>query len=198
MGWDMKPLARGKKSGGFTLIELMVVLAIIALIILFVAPRIDYQHYQIDGGMQAVATALMGAQREAVAKQHDVVVMFDQPNRSLRILLDEDNDATPDANERVRVVALDDQVRFGRALATPLSLVGAGTISFTQVVSGMRSVTFHRNGSASEAGGLYLTSARAATGSTRGQRDTRALALYRATGRPEWWTYDGSAWHRGF
>lgn len=183
---------------GFTLLELMVVLGIIALVILFVAPRIDYQHYQIDGGMQAVATALMGAQREAVAKQHDVVVMFNATDNRLQILLDEDNDATIDAGERIRVLDLDDQVRFGRASATPLPAVGASTITFSQMVSGMPSVTFHRNGSASEAGGFYLTSTRAQAGSSRDQRDTRALALYRATGRPEWWRYDGSAWHRGF
>ena len=57
---------------------MLVVLGLIGLLTAILAPRVDFQHYQIEGGMQAVATALMAAQREAVGKQHDIAVMFDQ------------------------------------------------------------------------------------------------------------------------
>ena len=148
--------------------------------------------------MQAVATTLMAAQREAVAKQHNVAVMFDQANSSLRILHDLDNDNTVDVNERIRVLTLDSHVLIGRANANPLPQLGTADITFTRMIDGRPSVIFHRNGSARQSGGLYLTSVRAAAGVVEHQRDTRALELFRATGRPEWYRYDGTNWTRGF
>lgn len=183
---------------GFTLVELMVVVVMISILVLIVAPRVDYQHYQIEGGMQAVATTLMAAQREAVAKQHNVAVMFDSTGPSLRILYDLDNDNAIDANERVRILALERQVRFGLGGASPLPAIGAGPIGFTRQINGVPAVIFRRNGSASEAGGLYLTSVRAESGDSTARHDTRALELLRATGRPEWYRYNGSTWTRGF
>ncbi len=183
---------------GVTLVEMMVVIGLIGLMAAIVAPRIDFEHYQIEGGMQAASTTLMAAQREAVAKQHDVVVMFDAANSSLRILYDLNNNGQVDPSERIRVLQLDTQVRFGLAGGTALPQLGTSAVTFTRLISGLPSVVFHRNGSASQAGGFYLTSARAAAGVARHQRDTRALELYRATGRPEWWRYNGTTWTRGF
>jgi Tfp pilus assembly protein FimT len=195
------PSASLRSSGrvGVTLVEMMVVIGLMGLMAAIVAPRIDFEHYQIEGGMQAASTTLMAAQREAVAKQHNVAVMFDTANSSLRILYDLDNDNTVDASERIRVIQLDTHVRFGRASAPALPApLDANAINFTRIISGLPSVVFHRNGSASQAGGFYLTSVRAAAGVARHQRDTRALELYRATGRPEWWRYNGTTWTRGF
>jgi len=184
---------------GVTLVEMVVVIGLIGLMAAIVAPRIDFEHYQIEGGMQAASTTLMAAQREAVAKQHNVAVMFDTANSSLRILYDLNNNNVVDASERIRVLQLDTHVRFGRAGAPALPApLDANAINFTRIISGLPSVVFHRNGSASQAGGFYLTSARAAAGVATHQRDTRALELYRATGRPEWWRYNGTTWTRGF
>ena len=190
--------SRPTNRRGFTLLEMMVVVVLIGMVTVIVAPRIDFARYQIDGGIQAVATTLMAAQREAIAKQHDVAIMFDQPNSSLRILYDTNNNSVIDATERVRVITLDTHVRFGRASASALPQLGGSAVTFTRMIGGLPSVVFHRNGSASQSGGLYLTSVRAATGLVTYQRDTRALELYRATGRPEWWRYDGTNWSRGF
>jgi len=183
---------------GVTLIKIMVVIGLIGLTAAIALPRIDYGHYQVDGGIQAVATALMGAQREAVAKQHNVAVMFDQAGQSLRILYDTDNDNSIDPTERIRVIRLDGQVVFGRANAPVLPQLGGSAVTFSRMIGGMPAVIFHRNGSASQAGGLYLTSVRAAAGDPTYQHDTRAIELFRATGRPEWWRYNGATWTRGF
>jgi Tfp pilus assembly protein FimT len=181
-----------------TLVEMLVVIGLIGLMTAIIAPRIDFEHYQIDGGMQAVSTTLMAAQRAAVAKQHNVAVMFDTTNSSLRILYDENNNNAIDASERIRVLQLDSHVRFGQASAPALPQLGGRTVASFRLINGLPSIVFHRNGSASEAGGLYLTSVRAAAGLATHQRDTRALELYRATGRPEWWRYNGTDWTRGF
>jgi hypothetical protein len=58
-------------------------------------------------------------------------------------------------------------------------------------------VIFYRNGSASESRGVYLASTRAQADPAF-VRDVRAIHVERATGRAEWWHYDGSTWVRGF
>jgi hypothetical protein len=61
----------------------------------------------------------------------------------------------------------------------------------------MPAVVFHRDGSASEAGGFYLTSTRAATSGAHVE-DTRAIELERATGRASWYKYGPPLWRRAF
>ena len=181
---------------GFSLAELLLVVVIIGLLAVISLPRIDYTRFRADGGMQAVGTALLASQREAVTRQHDVAVLFDVPRRSLRVLYDANNNRIADPGERLRVVALDDHVVFGRGAASARGF-GSAAVGFTRQVGGMPAVVFHRNGSASEAGGLYLTSRRAA-GGTAHASDTRAVEIVRATGRPEWFLYDGHQWQRRF
>ena len=67
----------------------------------------------------------------------------------------------------------------------------------TEGSSGLPVVIFYRNGSASESRGVYLTSTRAQTDPAYVQ-DVRAIHVERATGRAEWWHYDGAHWVRGF
>jgi prepilin-type N-terminal cleavage/methylation domain-containing protein len=180
--------------GGFTLIELLTVVAMISLLAMIAAPRIDYMKMRLNSSASTAALALLAAQREAVSRQHDVVVMIDEANSTLRILFDANNNGVEDAGERIRPIALDDHVVFGLG-AAPARPMGGAPASFTQEVSGMPALTFHRNGSASQEGGFYLTSARAAAGADVPD-ETRAVEVVRATGRAETWRYTGSAWER--
>ena len=176
---------------------MLIVVVLIGITVAFIGPKIDPAHYQVNGAMQSVGYELMGAQREAVSQQHDVIVTFDAPNRAITIIDDANNNRVADAGEHSRRFVLDNAVQFGSASASTLSF-GSSAISFTQTVGGLPALTFHRNGSASQDGGLYLTSTRAATGETAKQGDTRAIAIDRPTGRVEWWRYTGSAWAQGF
>jgi hypothetical protein len=67
-------------------------------------------------------------------------------------------------------------------------------VSFTRRLTGMPALVFRRDGSASESGGLYLTTTRARLTAT--PQDARSIEVVRATGRAEWYRYDGSAWRR--
>lgn len=182
---------------GFSLVEVLLVIVIMGMVIAFAAPRIDVANFQVSSAVQALSTTSAAAQREAIAKQHDMILTFDAVNRELRLVWDVDSDGTIDAGERVRVVALDDRVIFGRGTA-PARAFGGAAINFNDVVGGLPALTFHRNGSASGIGGFYLTTRAAATGDPRRARDTRAAEIVRATGRTEWWRYNGTAWIRGF
>lgn len=189
------PFVPGRR--GMSMTELLAVMAIIGVTTALALPKLDLPHYAVDSAMRSVGTTLMMAQRDAVAAQHDVIVSFDSAGRALRIHYDEDNDATVDAGERVRIVGLDDAVTFGRPTGVTARSFGTAAINFATLNS-LPAVTFHRGGSASESGGLYLTSIRATRTGANRPDDTRAIEFERATGRADWSRYRGGAWQRGF
>lgn len=194
----MRALSRQFNRTAVTLIELLIVMTIIGVIAGIAFWKIDIARYQINGDQQVVGTALIAAQREAIAKQHNMIVVFDAVHATMLVVSDSNNNGQADGNENVRVIALGDRVRYGLGTATPMSW-GASDISFTtlETNSGLPCVIFYRNGSASESRGVYLASTRALSDPAF-VRDIRAIHVERATGRAEWWHYDGSTWIRGF
>jgi prepilin-type N-terminal cleavage/methylation domain-containing protein len=182
----------------FTLIELLIVVVIIGVVTGIAVWKIDVARYQINGDQQVVGTALISAQRQAIAKQYNVIVAFDDENHIKKIIGDQNNNGLADSLDPVRVIPLGDRVRYGIGSAPPMPW-GSSPISFTQTESGsgLPAVTFFRNGSASESRGIYLCSTRALTDPAY-VKDVRAIHVERATGRAEWWHYDGSSWIRGF
>ena len=183
-------------SRGFSLPELLVVLLIVSILSAIIVPAIEVVRYEVDGAARASMGALMAAQRVAVKRQHDVIVVFDTDATQIRIHQDGDNDGAVDAGERVRTVVLEDGVRFGRGSAPALDGY-TSAVSFTETSQGMPAVRFIRSGSATEGGAFYLTSRRdLPSGSHPG--DARMVRVNRATGRVTWYEYTGSAWEQGF
>jgi len=180
---------------GVTIIELLIVLAIIGILVGFALPKIDIAKYKINSGMRIVGTALLSAQRRAVSAQHDVIVTFDVANNVIRIHEDANNNGSVDSGERTRAVAKGESVLLGQGTA-PAHAVGAGPVAVTKTVGGLPALVFHRNGSASEFAGVYLTSPRAIRSSTFAS-DTRLLLIERSTGRVSWFRYT-TQWIRGF
>jgi prepilin-type N-terminal cleavage/methylation domain-containing protein len=194
----LRPSVSSSGSRGVTLIELMIVLTLVSVLTGIVLWKIDIARYQINGDQQVVGTALIASQRQAIAKQHNVVVIFDDAHHEMRIVSDDNNNGQLDPGENVRSISLGDRVRYGLGSASPMAW-GASPISFTvtEGSTGLPAVIFYRNGSASESRGVYLASTRALTDPAY-VRDVRAIHVERATGRVEWWHYDGSTWLRGF
>ena len=187
----------GPRPGGFSLPELLIVLIVVSVLSMLVVPYMEIVRYRMDGQARGAMTALVTAQRAAVKGQHDVVVAFDTVTAALRIHEDRNNNGAVDAGERVRHVVLDDAVRFGRGTAPSRTGEAVPSVTFPESANGMPVVRFHRNGSASREGTLYLTSSR----SDRGEeyaKDTRAIEVNRATGRTTWYYYDPPQWKQGF
>jgi prepilin-type N-terminal cleavage/methylation domain-containing protein len=188
---------RASGQAGFSLAEVLVVLVVVGVLMGITWAAIDPVRSQVESGMLTVGSTLQWAQREAVARQHDVIVSFDLVGNQLVLHEDANNNGGRDEGERVRRVSVGEAVVFGRANA-PARSFGSQPVSFAAGPDGMPAVTFRRNGSASAAGGAYLTSVRAAAGDSRRTRDTRAVEIVRATGRVEWFRFVGTGWKRGF
>ena len=114
---------------------------------------------------------------------------------SLRVVDDTNNNGQADPGEHQRAIPLD-RIVFGRGSA-PAYLSWNATVSFTKKFGGLPALTFHRDGSASEAGALYLTTPRALS-DPRYAGDTRVIVIDRATARVSWFRASPPSWQRGF
>jgi prepilin-type N-terminal cleavage/methylation domain-containing protein len=184
--------ARARYRRGFTITELIVVLAVAGVLTSIAAPLVTPGREHADVRVQEVMAGLGTAQRLAVLRQHDVVVTFLLDENALRLHRDGDNDGVVDAGEEVRLLQFPENVGFGLG-STPA--IGAdpatATATFDDDGSGPRLV-FHRDGSASEAGRIYLRP-------LEGSRSTdasgaRALTVERSTGEVRCFSYRTGSW----
>ncbi len=175
-------------TAGFTLVEITYVAIIIGILAMFAAPLLDVSKYRMNSAVVEVATELMAAQRNAVLRGHDVVVAIDENEKWLRIHLDANNDGYIQATEDTKVAQLGDGVTFGRAGSETLS-PSSQTITFTQKQGSLKALTFHRNGSASEAGLIYLTHEQ-----VKDPLDDRAIEIIRSTAKVKCWNNYAGSW----
>lgn len=185
-----------RNRSGFTLLELMVIVTIGSLLTMIVMPHIDVAGARAQSAARSAHMALAAAQQRAVLRQHDVVVDFDEASMTMRFFDDANRNGTADEGERQWTQQLEEGMTFGRGLA-PAGPAGADAISFPEGPEGMPRLTFHRSGSASRAGGFYVSSQRAATSITRID-EAYAITVARATGRVQMHRIAGDNWTEAF
>jgi prepilin-type N-terminal cleavage/methylation domain-containing protein len=187
------------RNRAFTLVELMIVLAVIGIAATFALPRIDVTRFKVNSAVQALGTTVLTAQRQAVTQQHDIVVLFDTTTNRIRIHEDRNNDGDVDLpGEHVRPVPLGESIVFGRGPAPTLAALGSDGVVINKRIGGIPALVFHRDGSASEAGGFYVTSVIAKRGESSRSTDARAVTVDRATGRASWFRYSPNGWVKLF
>jgi prepilin-type N-terminal cleavage/methylation domain-containing protein len=169
---------------GFTLAEIMVVLVITGMMITLAIPRIDTTKWRADAIATIVRTTLQYAQRQAITRQHDMVVSFDTTGERIRTFWDGDNSGTPSGTERITWRGLDVGVLFtdptvqGISGATITKPVNGSAIA---TLNGYPTVTFHRDGSVSTDAEIYIKVA------AHGPPWYRAIRLTQSTGRVDWY-----------
>jgi prepilin-type N-terminal cleavage/methylation domain-containing protein len=183
--------SRRSSRWAFTVIELMIVLAIIGIIAAFAYPKVNFTQFRVDAAARTVRVSLQNAERLAVTRQYDVVVSFDTANRRIRSLEDNTNNATVDAGEHVIYAQLEDSVHFA---VPPAGISGSAASSIDgsgiKTIAGMPTIIFHRDGAASSEADIYLTSKRASND------DFRCVRVIQSTGRTSWWRYLDGTWEQ--
>jgi type II secretory pathway pseudopilin PulG len=177
-------------------IELAMVLILIGIMATLILPKIRLESSGVDSAVRTVNMTLMVAQREAVSRQHNVIVVIDTAKHMARTVWDANNTGLTESGERTRPFLLPDNVVVGRPSGVPAmggSAEDVATAALTQ--SGDPQVIMLRSGAANRAAILYFTSMRAMAGGP--DKDVRAVSVSRATGRPTWYVWTGSRWRRG-
>ena len=82
---------------GFTLAETMVVVVITGMMVTLAIPRVDTTKWRADAIATIVRTTLQYAQRQAITRQHDMVVSFDTTGERIRTFWDATTAACPAA-----------------------------------------------------------------------------------------------------
>lgn len=166
---------------GFTMMEVVVVVALTGLIVGLAYPRIDVSRYKADAVVTSVRSSMQQAQRASLVAQYDVIVSFDVSGRRVRLIWDANNDHNISTGERV----LWSPLTSGNQFATPVNGVknNSGTAAVVgatvRTMDNMPTVTFHRDGSLSSDLEIYM--------STTGHPTLwRAVTVVQATGRTDW------------
>jgi prepilin-type N-terminal cleavage/methylation domain-containing protein len=175
---------------GFTIVELLIVLALVGLLTSIAAPMLNPGRWRTDSAVQELMVGLNAAQRLAVLRQHDVIVTFLVDERRILVHRDSDNDGAIDTDEDSRVILLPETVGFSRGQAPPIDGVG-NDISFAVSGAGPQLV-FHRNGSASASGTAYVRPVEGPM--SLDVEASRAVSVERATGQVRCFTYRTRSW----
>lgn len=183
----MQKFALRGSEAGYTLGELLWVIVILGVIAGLALPRLDWMRYRLNGELRNIQMQLTYAQRLAVTLQHNVQITIDQSQRRLIVDEDANNDGIFTANERRRVIQLDDGINFQR--------VGAPNLPAPAPTTVMSQIVFRRDGSVDQAGVVFMNTER---GLNLGSpKDARALEIIRATGRAITYKYTPTGWIRG-
>jgi prepilin-type N-terminal cleavage/methylation domain-containing protein len=182
-------------EGGFTIIELLMVIALLAIVGAIAIPKLNFGAYRINSGVRGVTALLARAQRLAVTNQSNVNVIFDVAHNAVMLHEDVNNDNVIQPTERVRTYPLGEGVAYGLGGA-PVRVYAPAPLTFTHAMGSNPEIIFRRDGSASENGAIYITSTAALVASR--PTDARDIEVIEATGRAEWYQYTGAQWVRKF
>lgn len=180
-----------------TLIEMMIVIALISVITATALPKVNYTAYRVDSGARALRAAMQRAATFAVASQHNMLIAVDVPNGEMYVVEDANNNLAVDPGEHIIGIPLQDGVKFA---APPTSVTWAGApaaasaftgttlITFTVRGNALPGFVFRCDGAASSDAQLYLTSKRQLVS------DYRGINVTQATSRADWYKDQAGSW----
>lgn len=179
----------------FTLIEILMVMALIGILAGWAVSRVSTTRYRMDANIRLLQNLLIGAQQTAIARNIHVQLMFDASSddqHRVRILLDADNDGQVSVSETVTYRALDG-ARFLSPTTTidgdtPAYATGSGLVGSRPPL--LQAISIGPNGALAGDVVIYI-----GTVAGRGN-DLRALAITGATARTAFWSHAGGSWTR--
>lgn len=193
----LPPASRDPFRSGFgirravTLIEMLIAISVASIVLAAALPRINLGRYKVDAAMRILQVTLQQAQRNAIQRQHDVIVSFDTAGARMQVLYDANNNRGADAGEQSVWIPLQEGNRFAAPAAgihgTPTAVITGSNLS---ELNEFPSVTFRRDGATSSEVEVYLRAPGAKS------QDYRALSVVQSTGRVQWFRYSGTTWSK--
>ena len=188
-----------KHRRGYTLIEMMIVVTLIAIVTATAMPHIDYQAYRQDAAARTLKSAMQGAQAYAVSSQHNVFVDIDQPHALLYVVYDYNDNLQWDQSnsEHLIAVPLQDGVTIAQppsalpGVGTPTAGIGMttpGTVAVAGKTTSTIGFTYRGDAAVSTDVQIYLNSKRGLS------RDWRAISIIPSTGRVDWYKLVNNVW----
>lgn len=186
-------MLRARSSRGFTLVEILFVIALIGLVAGFAVTRVSFWGYRMDANIRLMQNVIIGAQQTAITRNVAVQVMFDANNHRVRILQDYNDNAVVDASDTVRYRPLADGAEF-QSPPTTIDGVAAAYMTGSGVIQAgnpmQLAVRIGANGALSGDAVVYIGSPR------RRAEDFRAMTIIGATARTGFWSRGGGAWRQ--
>jgi prepilin-type N-terminal cleavage/methylation domain-containing protein len=176
---------------GFTLIEMMMVVALIVITLAMALPKLSFLRYRQDAVGRQVQRTLISAQQTAMQKNTNVLFVMDYASSRMRVVQDTNSNGAADAAEKWVSWVLP----YGAKFSIPAVTVDGATAYYatgpgiTSTANGP-TITFYPNGSASGDAMIYV-------GVTSGRSDAlRAIEFAGSTGRSRLWRYVTGSWKR--
>ena len=179
---------RWHRTAGYTLLEVLIVMVMIATLVAIARPRLNAPRYRADAAIQMFRNALTQAQRTALINQYDVIVVIDTVHQALTVSEDANNDGIIESGEHSLNYPLTDGITFvvpptGLDSSISRPVIGSQLGS----IGSLPTITFRRDGAATSDLQLYIATPAAPT------RIYRALGLVQSTGRSDWYLYNPAA-----
>lgn len=176
---------------GYTIIELMLVLSLIAIMAAMAIPKISFLRYKQDAVGRLVQRTLITAQQRALRNNTNVLFVMDYAASRMRVVEDTNANGAIDGSEPWQSWKLAEGARF----SIPATTVDGSTAYYAtgpgvSTLSAGPTITFYPSGSASGDAFVYV-------GVATGRTDAlRAIEFAGATGRTRLWRYANGAWRR--
>lgn len=181
-----------RRQAGYTVVELLIVVAIIGVLAALALPRFRVERLQVDTAARTLNMVLMAAKTDAAARGHNVLVVFDTAAGSIRTVWDANNNERIDAGEHTRPAVLPEAVRFARGQGVPAFGLDVDEFPSLQQVNSQPMLVLQRNGALDRAAVFYLSARAKRHDDAFG--DTRMLRVDRATGRGRVFLYTKDGW----
>ena len=187
------PLKPPNGRPGFTMLEMMIVLMIIAIMAAIALPKVSLGRFRADGAMRVAQGVLQQAERAAVQRQVEIIVSFDTANGRVRLTYDANSNHLVDTGEESYWKSLQEGSRFATPPKGVNGTVGASVVgsNLSKSAEGYPTIYYHRDGASSSSAEIYLRAS-----SSTDTSSFRALLITQATGRVDLYHYSGGVWQR--